>query len=216
MHDDKIKVICLDLNDTLVKEKTWPNLNFAMGMTPEENTMFYNLHRNSEITYTMWVEIALGIYRNRKNLTQPEIEKITSNYTYFLSAEDLVKYLKQKYTVVIVSCAMDMLVEKVAKNLGVKHFKSLTKFFFNKFGHISQIKVDDRTGDEAKNKVHFLEEICSNLGFKLENCVCIGDGDNDYELFKETKGITFTYSKEWHKELAWKTVSDLEEIRTIL
>ncbi len=216
MGKNKIEVVCLDLGDTLIKGKSWQNLNFAMGMTSDENAMLYNLHKNGEITYTMWVEIALGIYKKRKNLKWADVEKIINNYSYFPSAEELVRYLKQKYTVVIVSGEMNLVVEKIAKELGIVHFKSLTEFFFDELGYIAKVRVDDRTGDEAKNKVCFLKEICSSLGAKLDNCVCVGDGRNEHQLFKETRGITFDWSKEIHKKLAWKVVSDLSEIKNIL
>ena len=188
-----------------------------MGMTSEENAMFYNLHKNGEITYIMWVEIALGIYKNRKNLRRADIEKIITAYNYFPFAKELVKYLQQKYIIVLVSCAMDILVEKVANELGIKYFKSLTKFSFDNLDHIAEVKVDDRTGDEAKNKVHFLQEICSELGVELRNVACVGDGSNDYELFRKTKrGITFNTAKKDHKQLAWKVVANLKEIKSIL
>jgi hypothetical protein len=32
-----LKLICFDLNKTLIKENTWYNLNLALGMTPEED-----------------------------------------------------------------------------------------------------------------------------------------------------------------------------------
>lgn len=216
METDCIEVVCLDVNDTLIREKTWPDLSFAMGMTKEENARYYNLHKNKIITYTEWVGIALQIYRDNENLKQKEVLEIIRNYNYFPHARELVEYLKQKYTVVLVSCAMDLLVEEVARELGIEHYKSLTKFFFDKEGFIEEIRVDDRTGNEARNKVWFLEDMCSELGVGFENCVCIGDGSNDYKLFQRIKSITFDNADQEHKLYAWKVVKNLGEIKDIL
>jgi HAD superfamily phosphoserine phosphatase-like hydrolase len=216
MNNSSVRVVCFDLNETLIKEKTWPELNFAMGMTKEENAKFYRQYKSGEIDYSMWVSLALEIYQKRNNLKREEIEKVVQNYCYFPFAQEIVFYLKQKYTVVLVSGAMGILVKKVAKELEIDHHKALTDFFFDEFGYISKIAVDDRTGNDSKNKVLFLEEICNSLGCKLENCVSVGDGENDYDLFGATKGITFNHSERSFKEIAWRVVADLNEIKNIL
>jgi len=114
MKNNGISVICVDLNETLVKEQTWPELNFAMGMTPEEDSFFYNQHKEGKITYSEWVNLALDIYRERGNPTKEAVEDIIMNYTYYPFAKELIEYLQQKYTVILISGAMDLLVQKIA------------------------------------------------------------------------------------------------------
>ncbi|PLX27348.1 hypothetical protein C0583_03455 [Candidatus Parcubacteria bacterium] len=216
MKNNGISVICVDLNETLVKEQTWPELNFAMGMTPEEDSFFYNQHKEGKITYSEWVNLALDIYRERGNPTKEAVEDIIMNYTYYPFAKELIEYLQQKYTVILISGAMDLLVQKIAAELKIEYFKSLTKFHFDRSGYISKVSVDDRTGDEAENKVLYLQDFCGILGFQLENVSSIGDGGNDHQLFRKTKGITFNRAKKEHKQLAWKIVPGLKEITEIL
>jgi HAD superfamily phosphoserine phosphatase-like hydrolase len=187
-----------------------------MGMTEEENARFYSQYKRGEIDYSKWVSLALGIYRVRNNLKRGEIEKVIHNYYYFPYAQELVRHLSQKYIVVLVSGAMGMLVRRVAEELEIEHHKSLTDFYFDESGYISEITVDDRTGDDSKNKLLYLEEICKSLGCGLENCVCVGDGENDRHLFEASRGITFHSSEESFKETAWRVVADLKEITCIL
>lgn len=204
MNKSKIELVFFDLNDTLVKESSWYKLNLAMGMTPEENAKFYKLYQSGKITYKQWIEAALKIYRERGNLKREEIERVVANsYKYFEHARRLVAYSKEKYLTAIGSCSMGLLAERISRELGIEHHRSLTDFFFTKNGFIDQIKVNDHTGNDAQNKVHFLREICTELGVKLENCACIGDGRNDLELFRATgNGIAFERSSDQAKSLA--------------
>ena len=60
---------------------------------------------------------------------------------------------------------------------------------------------------------------CKKYKLNPEECVAVGDGDNDIGLFNLTgNGILVDNSKvsEELKKSAWKTVSNLDEIKDLL
>jgi phosphoserine phosphatase len=63
--------------------------------------------------------------------------------------------------------------------------------------------------------VAILDDFCRKLGIDITECVCVGDGDNDIELFKKTKhGVTFKGSK--IESEAWKTIDNLGELDKVI
>ena len=70
-------------------------------------------------------------------------------------------------------------------------------------------------GKDEIAKLNILESYCRKLGIDISECVCVGDGDNDIEMFKKTgKGITFKGSKIENE--AWKVIDNLADLENIL
>lgn len=210
---NNLKLICFDLNKTLIHENTWYDLNLAMGVTAEEDALLVQLFEEGVITYHTWLTILQNIYKKRGNPTQDSIEKLVSNYTLIDGSREAVNYCKdQGYEVALITGAMDILVEIVAKDLGITWYDANHSFLFDENGLLEKITIFDHD-DIAK--LHQLRRICRRLGLKETDCACVGDGDNDFELFQKTKhGITFPGSK--IENIAWKTISSLSELQNII
>ena len=65
MDNSQIKLICFDLNKTLIKENSWFRLNIDLGMTKEEDEILFKLWEEGTISYVEWQEIIGRIYVNR-------------------------------------------------------------------------------------------------------------------------------------------------------
>lgn len=125
----------------------------------------------------------------------------------------MVSHLKQKgYEIALISGGMDILVEMVARELEIKLFAANNIFVFDENNYLQSFLTFDH---QNLAKVRHLQSFARQLGITLEQCVCVGDGANDIELFKKSKHrITFEDSK--IKDYAWKVVKDLREISSIL
>ena len=191
---DNLKLICFDLNKTLIKENTWLELNKAMGMTVEEDQAMFDLYSAGKLTYMDWQKELERIYIERGQATKENILKIINQYTFVPGAMEVVDYLKTKgYLVSLISGSIDLLVEKVAKELNIDYFSANNSFSFDSNGYLSTI---DCLGEDTQVKVLQLQEQCKNLNINVIDAACIGDGDNDLEIFKLSgHGITFTGSK---------------------
>jgi phosphoserine phosphatase len=207
-----IKLICFDLNKTLIKENIWLELNLAMGMTQQEDDELMRRYDTSDITYLRFQKILENLYIERGQATRTNILRSILTYTYLDGAQDILTYLKSKgYELALISGSLDLLVVNVANELGITHFAANNRFVFDENDYLKEIQVLDNDEDA---KVHQLTEIAHMLGIGLDECACVGDGDNDVKLFDVTgHGITFTGSKIEHK--AWKVINELIDLKEI-
>jgi phosphoserine phosphatase len=209
----EIKLVCFDLNKTLVNENTWYELNLAMGVTPEQDESFFNEYRAGRLSYEDWQKELLKIYLENPNANRDFINKVVSQYSFKDGAREIVAYLKSKgYQLALISGSMNILVDLVAKDLDIHLAEATDIILFDDEDRLRDFIV---LGDDKIAKLNLLESFCQKLGIELTECVCVGDGDNDVELFRKTgKGITFTNSP-IAKE-AWKVIDNLADLKTIL
>ncbi len=210
---NEIKLIVFDLNKTLIKQDSWYDLNLALGMTPKEDQDLFDLYSAGKLSYKKWIALLFKTYLLRGTPRKTHVEKTLHNYRYLRGAKQTIKYLQRKgYQVAIISGAMDSIVKKVAVDLNIPQELALANntFHYNK-GALVKIET---IGDDPVAKLKMLRKICKNLKISTKSCAAVGDGDNDYSLFIETRrGITFTNSK--ISKSAWKTIEELGDLKQI-
>ena len=59
------KLVVFDVNDTLIQENILLKLHRALGMTDEEDQLFYDLNQEGVMPNDMWVELVNNIYQSR-------------------------------------------------------------------------------------------------------------------------------------------------------
>jgi phosphoserine phosphatase len=209
----KIKLVILDLDETLIEDSSWLRLNFAMGLTQAEDDVFFQLYSEGILDYTTWQNLLQRIYLKRGNPTRENIEKILFNYKYLPGAQEFVTYLKEKgYELAIVSGSINLIAKHVAEELGIRHYFANNTFVFDEKDYFQKMVA---SGNEETAKLQYVKELASELDLKPDEIACIGDGGNDIELFKFTgNGITFANSK--IKDQAAFIAENLDAIRKIL
>lgn len=207
------KLIIFDLNKTLINENTWLNLNIAMGVTQLEDSTLVSWAEQGIITDKIGQNILCEIYKQRGDVSRHNIKSILNNYTYKEGARKTVQTLIDRgYQVALISGAMDILVSNVASELGIHYWRASNTFIFDKNNNLVRIKAPQY---DATDKANQALEICKQLGIQIRDCVAIGDGENDVELFKLSgKGITFTNSKIASE--AKHVINNLTELLTII
>lgn len=210
---DEIKLVCFDLDDTLIEQNSWKKLNLAMGVSQEKNQLLYDKFHAGEISYKDWVSELLKIYKKNGKANIYGISKVLSSYTYKGRVREIVKYLKDKgYHVALISGSMNMMVDLVAQDLGIELSQAINTFIFDEKDFLQDIVC---LGTDSIVKLNLLEGFCRKLGIGVTECACIGDGDNDIDMFVKTEhGITFKDSSIVDK--AWKVIESLEGIKDIL
>jgi HAD superfamily phosphoserine phosphatase-like hydrolase len=210
---EEIKLICFDLNKTLIRENTWYELNLALGMTPEEDEHMLRDYEAGKISYEEWGRQILHILKSRGKATRQNIEKTVMHYTLLPGAREIIEYLhSKKYTTALITGSTDILAKAVAQDLGIQHYRAHHEFIFDKNDYLDRFTI---LGDEQHTKVKQLQEICKERDFEITQCAAVGDGDNDKELFKATHhGITFTGSK--IENDAWKVIPSLLGLKEVV
>jgi phosphoserine phosphatase len=210
---EDIALVCFDLNKTLIDDVTWLNLNLAMGMTPAEDEEFLHWYEEGKISYGEWQKFLEQIYKLRGKATLKNMVPVVEKYNYTEGAQEVAKYLKAKgYKLALVSGSVDLVVRKVARDLGVDLYGAHNSLIFDKEGVFKKIEF---VGDDGNFKLAKLREFCKKLKIGLSQVVCVGDGYNDKKIFEATgHGVTFKGSV-IEKE-AWKVIGKLKDLETIL
>ena len=210
---DGIRLVCFDLDKTLIKGNSWYELNLAIGVTENEDALMFSWYEDGIITYQQWIDLITSIAKKRGKASRVLIEEVLARYAYVPGARDVIQYVKERgYMVALISGSTDILVNKVGRELGISYVAANNRLVFNDEGMLEKIVTH---GQDDQAKLHLLQGFCKELDISITECACIGDGDNDRELFlKSGKGITFEGSK--IQNIAWKTVAEIISIKDFL
>lgn len=109
--------------------------------------------------------------------------------------------------VALISGSIDILVEKVADQLGIELWQSNAAPNFNEDDTFQELTCLD---DEAVAKKKILDSICERYGVTLSDVISVGDGASDAELFTVTRGITFEGCS--IASQAWRVVGSIRDV----
>jgi len=210
-----IKLVCFDMDNTLTTENSWYKLNLELGITEEEDQDLYNSYINGNLEYEAWIEKLVSLYKERGLATQEKILKVFDEIALAEGAKDLLLDLKERgYETAIITGSFDVMAKRVADSLGIKHYRANTKIIFDSEGKFENLVP---AGDEIMNKPGYLKEICDELNITFDECICVGDGVGDVELFKAvSKGVALKDAPDELKQHAWKVVDSLSEVGGLL
>jgi phosphoserine phosphatase len=209
--DQTIKLVCFDMDGTLITENSWYKLNLALGITAEEDQDMYDAYISGDLPYGEWIDKISSLYRERGLATKEHIAKVLESIPLVEGAKEVIGNLKDRdYKVAIITGSFDFQAQRVAESLGVEHYIANTKMIFDADENFKNLVP---AGDEIKNKPGQLLELCEELGVKVEECLCVGDGVGDVELFKlPVKGVALSDAPDELKQLAWKEIDSLSEL----
>lgn len=210
---EKQRIIVYDLDDTLY-ENTWKTFNPLMGVTEEENVDLYTKRKKNIINQQEWVDSLYNIYAKDKNRLKKEyILSLVDSLTKNKDTDGIIKYFRHKgYKQYLLSGGLDLITNNIANRLNISYLGASIQTIFDKNDLLKGFKA---APSEPEFKLEKIVELRESLACKPEDIVCLGDGDNEREIFKYTKrGITFPDSK--ISNLAWKIVNDISEIKSFL
>lgn len=197
------------MDDTLISQNSWYKLNLALGVTHEEDLQMYNAYVKGEHSYENWTKSLLALYKKHGKATESYIKGVLEDFVLNPEAKQVVDCLKNKgHELAIVSGSFDILVDLVAKELGIFHQKGSTQLIFDDSGQLVDVNTH---GDEGAAKLRHLQKICETIGISVTDCACVGDGANDLEMFEATgHGVTFQNSP--IKDSAWEIIDSLKDL----
>ena len=211
----KEKLVCFDVDGTLVDGVSWLLLTKGLGCSTDKHMAIFNRARNREISFIQGERLLTKMYRDSKNATESFIRKLFRKVKLRPGAKKAVEYLKSRnYSVFLISGAIDIYVEEVAKKIGVDGFYANSSLEFDNNGLLSKIHYRDNQGGV---KVEQLRELADSNNTNTKGIVFIGDSENDIEAFVETgRGIAIHNENDELKNVAWKVIENLEDIRTVI
>jgi phosphoserine phosphatase len=173
------KLICFDLDGCLTdKDDSWSFIHHHLGVW-EQAKRHRKLFFNGEIDYQRWADLDVGLWKGTsiKKLNQlidqidvrPHIEKVVEELK------------KQNLILVILSSGLSFFAENI---------KEKYKFDFA-IANSPEIDEGGELTGEVEVKVSYddkhlvLQNFLASHRIKMEECIAVGDGENDIPLFKE-------------------------------
>ncbi len=206
----KIKAVILDLDQTLtVDQGSWLQFTKLLGADFNVHQNIFNRFKNGQLNYISAKKELIDLWGSVSSLKKESIKDIFNKIELRDGALEAVNYLKSKYSVCIISGAIDIFVEVISEKLGIKDYYASTKFIFSEENILIDFEYKLSKGEE---KLEFFTTYITKYGFKPNECCAIGDGDTDIPIFEkvglpilfistetttENKNKIKTYLKDW-------------------
>lgn len=211
----KIKLICFDVDGTLVEGNSWLTLTRGLGCSVKKHLDILKRAQTGKITFHKAERLLIRLYWDSDKANKENINNIFFQVKPRKEAFGIIDYLKQKGCIIyLISGAIDIYVKRIADNLGVDGFFSNSKLEFDNNGLLTKIHYREEQG---KIKLEQLKELSEKNEIDIKEIAFIGDSENDLEVFKATgNGIATLPANNDLVRVAWKTVNSLTAIKNIL
>jgi HAD superfamily phosphoserine phosphatase-like hydrolase len=224
----KTQIVYFDSDGVLTFGNQWVKLHKATNLSQELEKSWFDQYHLGKITFAQWNQLVEDYYK-KIGLTKNKFEEVLDLKNYVLNeeAKDLIEFLKQKkIPTAIISGGIDYHIKKVAEYFGIDAWYANTSFEFNESGLVSRLAF---FGEATVEKIIAIKNIAFKLNLSTDNSIYVGDSTNDLKAFEYTKrGVLYETKQEgnvrdfWTPldekliQAAWKKVTDLRDIKTII
>jgi len=211
-----IKAVVFDIDGTLTPNISWTVFTNKLGASVDKHLRIYQDFKEDKLTYEKSKEHLLKLWKETGNAHRSYIENLFEKWTIRKEAKNVIKYLKSKgYVICLITGSIDLYAKIIAKRLEIKYFYSNTMLVWDRNSNLIDFHYHR---DQGKKKLEQFLDFCQKLKLDPQNCLTVGDDDNDIQLFKYTgKGIAVKSETSYKLEkYAWKKIDNLLEIKDII
>lgn len=214
MLKGKVETLIFDIDGTLHPEISWLKLTEGLGANKEEHASIFDRFTKNEIDYPTAKGQLVKLWQSSGNANKVYMEAMFRSWTLADGAEEVIEKLRSDYNICLISGAVDLYVETVAKKLRVRDWYANTKLIWDEMGSLIDF---DYFRDQAQKKLEHFEEYVKKKGLDKNKCCVIGNGDSDIVLFKTLPyGIAIDNDLNPEvKTLAFRTLSKVSQLTEI-
>lgn len=204
----KYRLVAFDMDGTVISgADSWRKLHEYFGV---ENQLNFRDFLEKKIDYLEFMRRDIRLWQPPPHID--EVKKVLLDYEFQPHAKQVIKKLKELgLKISIISAGIDIRAKDVGNKLGIKctlanGLKVDGKGFLVGEGIL---RVDLLKKEEA------LEKVANKFGFKIEECIAVGDSKFD-KSFLSAAGLGIAYKPaEELKQNADLVIEDLREILKI-
>ncbi len=211
------KIICFDVNGTLVEENSWGIFTNGDKIIEKEIEEIFNGYYSGKTLLDDAWDLLVKVLKRTGRANKDFICNCWGENNFLKDgAEEVINYLKEKgYKIYLISCSIDAYLEGMARKLLLDGFYAGSHLIFNDSGELEKITSDCVKGKGYKKEK--LKELADKEKVTIEDIIFVGDGDNDIGVFEMTKhGIAIGDQNEKLLSCSWKQIKSLIEIKNIL
>jgi len=217
LKNETVKAVIFDIDGTLTKENSWREITRLLGASSEEHSRLFDAFQNGSISELYGRKALLELWKKTGRARRDTIKNIFESMEFYGGVQDTVRYLhKQGFVLCSITGAIDLCAEVIAGRLDISHWYANVQTIWDQDEYIENLSY---LYDQGGRKLRNFKKFCKLQNLSPEQCVAIGDGDNDIELFKYTgRGIAVRSgeNRESLQRIAWRVVGEFDEIRKIL
>lgn len=215
---NKFKAVIFDIDGTLTPQVSWTSLTSDLGGSVADHLAIYEDLRSGKLGLAQSKAKLIELWQSTGRANETQIQQIFEAWPIRQAAYPLVEYLKaQGYHICLITGSLGIYAKHVAGKLGVEDYYANAELHFDAAGKIVDFSYET---DQAKVKLAQLQEYCQRHNLQPQDCLPIGDSDNDLELFKATgNGLLINDNQHTSEELrlaAWKVVNSLQDVRLLI
>ena len=175
------KLVVFDCDGVLTNiESSWGFLHQYFGS--KDNKYFAELYKRGLISYLDWmiIDIALMIQSHGSPIKKTDVEEALGKVKIREEARVVIEELKKRgHKLAVVSSGVDLLVRRVCRELDIDTCLFNELVFVNGElipGGVPRVPLLE--------KPSIIKKLATDLGFKLEDVIYIGDSSWDVDVFK--------------------------------
>lgn len=194
----KYKLICFDLDGTLVDEITyiWDIIHDAFGIDRERVADAMRKFHNGDISFSEWAEHDIGLWKEKGKKRQDLLDVVKKLRLMPGTIETLNELKHRGYKLAVVSGGINVVLDHFILDYArIFDHIMINSLYFDQDGNISRIVPVEFETD----KLEALRTIAEKEGITLDDCVFVGDSEYDVGI---AEGAGFAIGFVPHPELA--------------
>jgi HAD superfamily phosphoserine phosphatase-like hydrolase len=209
------KALVCDIDNTLADGVSWYKITESLGASVQEHQAIFESYLAGDITYVESKDQLISLWQSGGKATRKQFAMLFENWQLRGGALELFEYARQRgWNTALITGSVDLFAETIACKLAVSHWYANTRLIWDQNGNL----VDyDYEKDQSAVKLRQLEEFADKSRISVDECLVVGDGDNDLAMFEATgNGVAVGDANTPLMKAAWKHVGTLAEVRKVL
>ena len=205
------KAIIFDVDGTLSPEISWTALTRDLGASVEGHISIYQQYKSGQTEYLASKQQLIKLWQATGNANKNHFLRLFEDWPLAPEAPATVNTLAANHSICLITGSMDLYVQAVAGKLHVPDYYANTTLYWDEAGNLVDM---DYELNQANRKIEQFLGYCSLHSITPQQCIVIGDSDNDIELFKTSgRGVAIgTEIPESLREVSWRTIQTLDEL----